>query len=54
MKESVSYQLHIFYDNGDPEQIYTGYKTIEDAEDMANIVQDYPHVVDIILEVEYK
>ena len=45
----MSYQLHMFYDDG-AEATYTGYETIEDAEDMASVVQEYPHVVDIILE----
>ena len=48
----MSYQLRIIYDNGDPEQIYAGYETIEDAEDMANIIENYPHVKEIIIEVE--
>ena len=34
----MSYQLHVFYDNGDPEQYYVGYETIEDAEDMALVI----------------
>ena len=46
----MSYQLRIIYDNGDTPKIYTGYETIEDAEDMADIIENYPHVVDIILE----
>ena len=48
----MSYQLHIFYGNGDNPKIYTGYETIEDAEDMANIIENYPHVKEIIIEVE--
>ena len=50
----MSYQLHVIYDNGDLDQFYTGYETIEDAEDMALVVENYPHVVDIILEAEDK
>ena len=48
----MSYKFRVIYDNGDPEQIYAGYETIEDAEDMASVVQEYPHVTDIILESE--
>ena len=48
----MSYQLRIIYDNGDPEKIYTGFETIEDAEDMALVIETYPHVTDIILEKE--
>lgn len=49
----MSYQLHVFYDDG-AEATYTDQETIEDAEDLASVVQTYPHVVDIILEKEYE
>ena len=48
----MGYLLHIFYKDGE-EAYYTGYETIEDAEDMASIVQTYPRVIDIILEKDY-
>ena len=48
----MSYQLRIIYDNGDPEKIYAGYETVEDAEDSASVVETYPHVINIILESE--
>ena len=34
--------------------IYHAWTYEQDAEDMASVVQEYPHVVDIILEAEDK